>query len=72
MFKFGTKESVVAEDINAIKNKPTSWAWWYMPVIPALVIFLRRKNHEYEASLSYIAISCLKKEKGQVPCTRMI
>jgi hypothetical protein len=43
-------------------NNASCWAWWYIPVIPALRR-LRQEDYEYEASLNYIAKFCLKKKK---------
>jgi uncharacterized membrane protein len=36
------------------------WAWWYIPVIPALGR-LRQEDQELEASLDYKAKPCLTK-----------
>jgi hypothetical protein len=38
--------------------------WWYTPVIPALGK-LRKEDHEFEASLGYIARAVSKKKKKQ-------
>jgi hypothetical protein len=42
-----------------IKNHWQSWAWWFMPIIPA-VGRLRQEDHEFQASLGVIARSRLK------------
>jgi hypothetical protein len=38
--------------------------WWHKPRIPALVR-LRQENCEFQASLDYIAIHCIKKTKAK-------
>jgi hypothetical protein len=35
--------------------------WWYPPIIPALWR-LRQEDNEFEASLDYMGISCLKRK----------
>jgi hypothetical protein len=39
-----------------------SWAWWCIPVIPALKRW-KQKDQEFKASMSYMARPCLKKTK---------
>jgi hypothetical protein len=49
------------------ENKPPSWAWWYMPAIPA---FRRLSQvHEFYGSLSYIGDAASKnKQTKNCPC----
>jgi hypothetical protein len=47
-----------------IKISPLSWAWQFMPLIPALGR-LRQENGEFKASLSYKVRPCLKKPRAE-------
>lgn len=49
------------DQINQIKNKPGYRAWWHTPIIPELWK-LRQEDCEFEASLDYIAESCINKQ----------
>jgi hypothetical protein len=40
-----------------------SWAWWNMPVIPALGR-LRQEYHEFEASLDYIVTPYIQNKQN--------
>jgi hypothetical protein len=48
--------------MNLNKGKFQNWAWWYMPIIPALGM-LREEDLKFQPSLGYTVRLCLKKKK---------
>jgi hypothetical protein len=47
-----------------ITNSIHSWAWWYIPVIPA-PRRLRQEDCKFKVSLGYIVRPSLKKKKRE-------
>jgi hypothetical protein len=45
-----------------VKTWDINWAWWFIPVIPALGR-LRWEDHKFETSLDYRVRSCVKNNK---------
>jgi predicted glycosyl hydrolase (DUF1957 family) len=45
-----------------------SWAWWYIPVIPALGR-LRQEDHQFEVNLGFTVRPCLKNKQTNKPGT---
>jgi hypothetical protein len=54
-----SEEKDTAEYTND-QNSPSSWTWWFMPIIPALGM-LRQENCAFKASLCYTVRPCLQK-----------
>jgi hypothetical protein len=47
-----------------MNKQPLNRAWWFTPLIPALGK-LSQKNLEFEASLGYMEIPCLRTPKNR-------